>query len=68
MRRHPHFTPLPFAHEHEPEEESGMFAKYIGEGLIFLVSLPLFTYQTFEGMHALADVWALISEYVQWKS
>ncbi|MFY0544102.1 hypothetical protein [Brevibacillus sp. H7] len=44
-----------------------MVAKYIGESLIFLVSLPLFAYQTLEGIHALADVWALISQYTQWK-
>ncbi len=44
-----------------------MVAKYIGEGLIFLVSMPLFAYQTFEGIHALADVWALISEFTHWK-
>jgi hypothetical protein len=44
-----------------------MVATYIGEALLFLFSLPLIAYQTLEGIHALADVFALISQYMNWK-
>jgi hypothetical protein len=44
-----------------------MIAKYIGEALILVVSLPIFAYQTFEGLHALADAFAQMSDYMNMK-
>jgi hypothetical protein len=44
-----------------------MIAKYIGEALLFCFSLPLFAYQTAESIHALADAFAQMSEYLPWK-
>ena len=44
-----------------------MVAKYIGEALLFLVGMPLFAYQTFESLHALAEVLAQMTDYMNWK-
>lgn len=44
-----------------------MIAKYIGEVLLFAVSLPIFAFQTAESLHALADAFAQMSEFVNWK-
>ena len=37
--------------------------KIIGEVLIYLVSLPIFAFQTVEGIQALVEAFASISEY-----
>ncbi|MDF2682448.1 MAG: hypothetical protein K0R47_3638 [Brevibacillus sp.] len=44
-----------------------MIAKYIGEVLLFAVSLPIFAFQTAESLHALADAFAQMSDFVNWK-
>ncbi|WP_256481327.1 hypothetical protein [Brevibacillus ruminantium] len=44
-----------------------MVAKFIGEALLYVVALPLLGYQTIEGLHALADVFAQMSDYMYWK-
>ncbi|GEC91967.1 MULTISPECIES: hypothetical protein [Brevibacillus] len=44
-----------------------MIAKYIGEALLFVVGLPIFAYQTLEGMHALADIFAQMSDFTNFK-
>jgi hypothetical protein len=44
-----------------------MIATYIGEALLFVVSLPIFAYQTAESLYALADAFAQMSDYVNWK-
>ncbi|GED60113.1 hypothetical protein ABE237_03045 [Brevibacillus formosus] len=44
-----------------------MIAKYIGEALLFVVGLPIFAYQTFEGIHALADFFAQVSDFTNFK-
>lgn len=44
-----------------------MIAKYIGEALLFVVGLPLIAYQTMEGLHALAEVFAQMTDYMNWK-
>lgn len=44
-----------------------MIAKYIGEFLLFAVSLPILAYQTAESLHALADAFAQMSNFVNWK-
>ncbi|CAM5780123.1 MULTISPECIES: hypothetical protein [Brevibacillus] len=40
-----------------------MIAKYIGEALLAVIALPLFAYQTAESLHALADVFAQMTDY-----
>ncbi|MGZ0051051.1 hypothetical protein [Brevibacillus gelatini] len=44
-----------------------MIAKYIGEALLFVVGLPLFAYQTGESLYALAEAFAQMSDFVNWK-
>lgn len=44
-----------------------MIAKHIGEALLFVVGLPIFAYTTFEGMQALADVFAQMSDFTNFK-
>jgi hypothetical protein len=44
-----------------------MIFQYIGEALIYLVGLPLFALQTFEGLQALIDVFNQIAQQVQIK-
>lgn len=44
-----------------------MIARYIGEALLFAVSLPIFAYQTAESLHALADAFVQMSDFVNWK-
>ncbi|NGQ93852.1 hypothetical protein G3578_01535 [Brevibacillus sp. SYP-B805] len=40
---------------------------WIGETLLFAISLPLIAFQTFEGIQGLADVFALLSQYIDTK-
>lgn len=44
-----------------------MIAKHIGEALLFVVSLPIFAYQTVASLHGLADAFAQMSDFVNWK-
>lgn len=44
-----------------------MIATYIGEALLYLVGLPIFAYQTVEGLHALADAFVQMSDFINWK-
>jgi hypothetical protein len=44
-----------------------MVMKLIGEGLIYLVGLPLLAFQTFEGLHALIQVFGEIAQYTNFK-
>ncbi|GAA4705843.1 hypothetical protein [Brevibacillus fulvus] len=44
-----------------------MISQYIGDLLIYLVSLPLLAFQTFEGLQAMVDVFNLIAEHSQLK-
>jgi hypothetical protein len=40
---------------------------WIGEALLFVISLPLIAFQTFEGIQGLADAFALLSQYIHTK-
>lgn len=44
-----------------------MISHYIGEALIFLISLPLFAFQTFEGFQALIDVFNQMAQSIYLK-
>ncbi|WP_421617251.1 hypothetical protein ACAF76_019230 [Brevibacillus sp. TJ4] len=44
-----------------------MIAKFIGEALLFVVALPIFAYQTVESLHGLAEVFAQMTDYMNWK-
>jgi hypothetical protein len=44
-----------------------MIAKYIGEALILVVSLPIFGYLTLEGLHGLAEAFAQMSDFTNMK-
>ncbi|WNC15277.1 hypothetical protein [Brevibacillus brevis] len=44
-----------------------MIAKYIGEALLFVVSLPIIAFQTAGSLHALADAFVQMSDFVNWK-
>ncbi|HZG13402.1 MAG TPA: hypothetical protein VE710_00115 [Candidatus Bathyarchaeia archaeon] len=44
-----------------------MISKWIGESLIFVVALPIFAFQTAEGLLGLIEVFGQISEYTRMK-
>lgn len=44
-----------------------MLFKYIGEALIAFVSLPLFAFQTAEGLKAVVEIFAEISQMARFK-
>lgn len=37
--------------------------KLIGEGILYFVVLPLFSFQTFEGLQSLAQLFVDVSQY-----
>lgn len=37
--------------------------KLIGEGILYFVGFPLFAFQTFEGLQALVQLFADVSQY-----
>lgn len=43
------------------------FATIIGEGLLFLIGLPLFAFQSFEMIQAAIELFGEISQYIQHK-
>jgi hypothetical protein len=41
--------------------------KVIGESLLYFVGLPLFAFQTFEGLQSLVQLFADVSQYTNMK-